>query len=65
WGTTSRNSIQAGEASGESIASAGFGVRLARGKNFSVRVDVAQVLNAGGARAKNDQRVNAAFAFVY
>lgn len=65
WGTTSRNSIRAGETSGESIASAGFGLRLARGKNFSVRIDVAQILNAGGAREKNDQRVNAAFAFVY
>ncbi|MFH1044846.1 MAG: ShlB/FhaC/HecB family hemolysin secretion/activation protein, partial [Pseudomonadota bacterium] len=43
-GTTTRNSIQPGELSGQSGGSVGFGVRIAAGKTLSVRVDVAQVI---------------------
>lgn len=64
WATVSRNSMQPGEASGESIASTGFGLRFSHGKRFSMRLDYGHILNGGGARSRNDRRVSASFAFV-
>jgi len=71
-GTLKRNKAQPGEATRQSVSSAGFGVRLAAGKGFSMRLDFAQVLDGGGqgldgggGQGKNDQRVHASLSLVF
>ena len=60
-GTTSFNSSLPGQL-GQSGASVGIGARVAVGKHFNLRVDFAQVVDAAGNQAKNDQMLNAAIA---
>jgi len=64
-GTVHRNKAAPEESTGESIASAGVGVRITWGKTASARVDYAYVLNAGGSQNKGDQRVHFSLSFVY
>ena len=63
--TTSRNSVQPGESFGQSGASVGIGARVAVGKHFNLRVDFAQVIDAAGNQAKNDQMLHAAVAIPF
>jgi len=60
-GSTGRNMLQPGDVSkGAGGASVGFGARLGYGKRLSVRLDWANVMDAAGVQAKNDQMLNAA-----
>ena len=65
WGTVTRNSAQPGESSGQSPASAGFGMRLNAGKSFTARVDYAHVLHGAGAETTGHTRVHMSISFVY
>ena len=56
FGRTSRVNPQPGEAVHNGIASAGLGVRLGKEKNFSMRLDLAQILDPGGTRERNHWR---------
>ncbi len=64
-GTTGRNSIQPGESFGQSGGSVGVGARVSAGKNLSLRVDWAQVIDAAGNQAKGDQMLNATLAIQF
>lgn len=65
YGTVSRNNALPGEQRGDSIRSAGVGVRLAYGKAASLRLDVAQILEPTANRRTSDQRVSAALAVTF
>lgn len=59
-GSTGRNSVQPGDLSkGAGGASLGLGARVGYGKRLSVRLDWANVIDAAGVQAKNDQMLNA------
>jgi hemolysin activation/secretion protein len=64
-GTVSRNSAQPGELTGETIASAGVGLRLTAARNLSVRLDAAQVTEGGGGLPRHTVRVQGSVAYVY
>lgn len=63
--TVRRNAILAGESAGQSISSAGVGVRLSHGGNLSVRADLAQVLDGSDTRrsGSNILHVGAVYLF--
>jgi len=65
WADLSRNSIQPGEQSGQSLASAGLGMRFNAAKNFAARVDYAYVLHGAGSQNTGHQRVHMSFVFSY
>ena len=48
-----------------SIASAGFGVRLSRGTNLSLRLDYAVVIDKGGLQNRGDGRMHMTFAYIF
>lgn len=62
WGTVRRQQPQPGESASETIASAGFGLRVSAANRFSMRLDMANVLQAGGAQQRGDWKIHAAFA---
>lgn len=64
-GVVSRVAPLASEAHRASIASTGFGFRLTHDKNVTFGVDFAQVLDAGGAQSKGDQRVHFRMSILY
>ena len=64
-GTVARNRLLPGESSGQSIASAGLGVRLAQGTNLSLRADFATVLDPGGTQNRWDQKLHFLLSYVY
>jgi len=64
-GSVWRNRALPGELMHDSIGSAGAGVRWNHGKSVSLRLDVAQVLQATPNRRLNSQRVNALLAFTF
>jgi len=64
-GSVTRNHPQPGESQGESIASAGAGLRLSAMRNLSVRLDAAQVLEGGGGLPRHAVRVQGSVAYVY
>jgi hemolysin activation/secretion protein len=59
WGHVRRNHAQAGDTTSESIASVGMGVRLAGANNYSLRIDMARVLQAGGDQQRGDWKTHA------
>jgi hemolysin activation/secretion protein len=60
WGQVKRNrALPNDPVKSESIASAGFGVRLASTDHYSLRVDMARVLQAGGNQQRGDRKVHA------
>jgi hemolysin activation/secretion protein len=63
FGRTQRIDPLPGEQVREGIASAGVGLRLALPKRFSLRFDLAQILDPGGTRERNHYRF--AFASVW
>jgi len=65
WGRVVRNDPLPYEASRQNIASAGFGVRLSRGSNLSLRLDYAFVLDQGGVQGKGDARMHMMFAYIF
>lgn len=64
-GTTGRNSAQLGDPSAQSGGSVGIGMRLAAGKQFSLRLDFAQVIDPAGNQARHDQMLQASMAFLF
>ena len=56
FGRVSRIDALPGEQQREGIASAGIGLRLALQKSFSLRLDVAQILQQGGTRQEGHYR---------
>ena len=64
-GTTYRNRIQPGEASGQSGASVGVGLRLAYAKLWSLRLDFAQVVDPAGNQGRNDQMLHAGMVVLF
>ena len=65
WGQVKRNLAQPGEPTSESIASAGMGVRLATFNNYSLRIDMARVLQPGGDQKRGDWKVHALLSAVF
>jgi len=65
WGTLRRRHPQPGDITKETIASAGFGLRLAAGNAYSLRMDAARVLEPGGAQSRGDWKVHALFTAVF
>jgi hemolysin activation/secretion protein len=65
FGSVWRNRALPGELRHDSIASAGIGARWNYGKSASLRLDVAQVLDATDNRRRNSQRIVAALALTY
>jgi len=65
WGHVSRNHPQPGEPLGESISSLGMGIRLAASHNYSARVHMARVLQAGGDQRRGDWKVHALFSMLF
>ena len=65
WGAVQRNNALPGEVARDSIASAGLGVRLSYGKTVSLKLDIAQILQATPNRETNSQRISAALAVIF
>ena len=65
FGRVTRMEPLASEPFGQSIASAGFGVRLSRGTNLSLRLDYAVVLDKGGLQSRGDGRAHMTFAYIF
>lgn len=61
WGTVSRRHAQAGDPLGETIAAAGIGLRVAQGTRYAMRLDMARVMQAGGAQQRGDWKLHALF----
>jgi len=64
-GTTGRNSIQPGESFGQSGGSVGIGLRMTYGKHVNLRLDFAQVVDAAGSQARNDQMLQGTLAMPF
>jgi hemolysin activation/secretion protein len=65
WGSVRRLRPAPGEAHGQAIGSAGFGLRFSRGTNLSFRVDFARVFNEGGNQGSGDERLHMSFSYVF
>lgn len=59
WGQVKRNDPQPGDIVKESISSAGMGVRIAAYNNYSLRLDMARVLQPGGTQQRGDWKLHA------
>lgn len=65
FGSVTRNNVLFGESPGQSVASAGIGLRLNRGPNLILRLDVAQVLDGGGSKERGATRGHFSFAYLF
>ena len=65
WGAVRRIRPTVLEMHGQHVSSAGLGLRVSRGTNLSVRVDVATVTDSGGLQKIGDVRVHASVAYVF
>lgn len=65
FGGLRRTNPLPGEEASQYLASTGLGLRLSYGKSFSLRFDVAQILQAHSTRQTNEQRVSAGIAIIY
>ena len=65
WGNVSRNNAQPGEAHGQSLASAGMGLRFNVGTHFTLRTDYARVVDAGGSQNKGHTRLHFSLSLIY
>jgi hemolysin activation/secretion protein len=63
--SVTRNDALPGEERHASIASAGFGVRLAMDRNAALQADYARVLDGGGLRSRGDSRLHVALSLSY
>ena len=59
WGHVKRNFAQPGEATSESISAAGMGVRVNAYNNYSLRLDMARVIQPGGTQNRGDWKLHA------
>lgn len=60
-----RNAILPGESAGQSVSSAGIGVRVSHGGNFSVRADLAQVLDGSDLRRSGSKILHIGMAYLF
>lgn len=60
-----RNKVQALDSRGQAGASIGTGFRFALGDSFSLRADLARVVNAAGVEEKGDSRIQFSAVVVY
>lgn len=65
WGQVTRLEPLPSEPFRQTIASAGFGVRLSRGTNLSLRLDYAVVVDHGGLQGRGDGRMHMTFAYIF
>ena len=65
FGRVTRMEPLASEVFRQSIASAGFGVRVSRGLNLSLRLDYAVVVDKGGLQNRGDGRMHMTFAYTF
>lgn len=65
WGAAWRNKPGPGESRATHVWSTGVGLRLSRGSNFALRVDVGIVGDEGGAQTRGDSRVHASISYVF
>ena len=63
--TVRRNAVLPGESTGQSISSAGIGVRVSYGDNLSVRADLAQVLDGSDARRSGSNILHVGMAYLF
>jgi hemolysin activation/secretion protein len=65
WGAAQRNKAVAGDITRDSIASWGTGLRFTYGKSMTLRLDLAQLLQATTNHENNSWRLSGALALVY
>lgn len=65
WGTVKRFGSLAGDVQRQGVSSMGFGFRLAKGTNFSVRFDYGVVLGSGGSQGQWEGRPALNMAYVF
>jgi len=65
WGQVTRLEPVPPEAIRQTIASAGFGARLSRGTNLSLRLDYAVVVDEGGLQGRGDGRLHMTLAYIF
>jgi hemolysin activation/secretion protein len=65
FGTIARNHALPGESQGDSIASAGVGLRVTRGTTFSLRMDFARILETTSNRDAGSLRMGATLAYSF
>lgn len=64
-GQVKRNLPQPGDIDTESIASSGVGLRMNYGKAFSLRMDFARVLEAGGVQGEHDEMLHFGLTYLF
>ena len=65
WGAVKRNRPGPGEAHGQHVSSYGFGIRFARGNNFSLRADYATIQDKGGNQGSGDGRLHFSASYIF
>ena len=65
WGTVRRFGALAGDIHRQGVSSTGFGFRMSRGSNFSVRFDYGIVLDSGGSQGQWEGRPSLNMAYVF
>lgn len=65
WGMVKRFGALAGDIQRQGVSSMGFGFRLAKGTNFSVRFDYGVVLDGGGSQGQWEGRPSLNMAYVF
>ncbi|MBI4293122.1 MAG: ShlB/FhaC/HecB family hemolysin secretion/activation protein [Betaproteobacteria bacterium] len=65
WGWVQRTNPLPGETTQQGAGSVGFGVRLSRGANLSVRLDFGIVVDKGGIQDRGDGRLHASMAYIF
>jgi len=65
WGRVTRMEPLSSEPYRQSMASAGFGMRLSQGTSLSLRLDYAIVVDKGGLRSRGDGRMHMTFAYAF
>lgn len=65
YGSVSRNNALPGETSGDTLKSAGVGVRMGYKKNVTLRADLAQILQDAGTRETDQQRWSVGVALIF
>lgn len=65
WGRVKRFNPLPGEIRQQGISSAGFGIRVSHGTNFSLRLDYGVVLDAGGNQGKWEGRPHATASYIF
>jgi hemolysin activation/secretion protein len=65
WGNVARNSALPSESHQQTLASAGIGMRMTAGQNFTLRSDYARVIDAGGTENKGHTRLHFSVSLIF